>query len=84
MVAEEVVQLRHRRRDVGIADTVDHVERLTGMQVVQLQLIPLAVFGQQQIVNRKRPRHQQHAWHERQFGRVTQSMPTHSRTACRS
>jgi len=45
VIAEEVVELVHRGGDVSVADAVDDIEALAGVQVVELELVLLAGWG---------------------------------------
>ena len=49
-VAEEIIQLVERFRNVGIAHTVDDVEHISGVAVRQFNLIFFALFRQRVIV----------------------------------
>ena len=42
MVAQKVIQLVERRRKVGVADTVDHIEALVRMQMMEVQRVARA------------------------------------------
>lgn len=41
MVTKKVIQLRDSRRDVPIANAIDHVQIFPGVQVVQVKFVPL-------------------------------------------
>jgi hypothetical protein len=64
-IAQEVIQLLHRPRNVGIPNAIHHIQRLARVQMMQFQLIFRAILRHLGHIHRQHPRCQQRSMSQR-------------------